>query len=390
MATHLDSDHHEIFVRALRHVLSTELAETTMAQLIDGLPLAEVVYNMRANLAYQDAAPCSHPFKMRLIELVASSIHQIAVLLFNNEPKLHNGDVETVVSWKAERREVVNPDGLKVWEGQLYPPHPTLFFHSDYEQYELYPNGLAEAAGYWAEDQIFGGVVLFDRGESGVEASHSNTTFRIWQPLETQFNALIDFLLADKSQETPPPSPFPLMASDDNRHRYDPWIAMDHHIYRDAWELDLPPREDYMSWRDCISTGDYPELEDMFTKIQAVAEGPCLDPDAAIPSAPPSPFLDPDHEITFAALANSSKEALDDPTQSQPMPGATDSGGEIHEGAGHENDDAKKSLSELTFAKEHKDMSSLATESDAGLEDTAHAGQGGTMADGQAKSTHEQ
>jgi hypothetical protein len=29
-----------------------------------------------------------------------------------------------------------------------------------------YPDGLADVAGYWAEDQIFGGVVLFDRSQS--------------------------------------------------------------------------------------------------------------------------------------------------------------------------------------------------------------------------------
>ncbi|KAK2609559.1 hypothetical protein N8I77_003055 [Diaporthe amygdali] len=30
---------------------------------------------------------------------------------------------------------------------------------------------VAELAGYWAETQIFGGVVLFDRGESGEECN---------------------------------------------------------------------------------------------------------------------------------------------------------------------------------------------------------------------------
>lgn len=34
-----------------------------------------------------------------------------------------------------------------------------------------YPNGWADAAGYWAEHHIFGGVLLFDRGESEEEVS---------------------------------------------------------------------------------------------------------------------------------------------------------------------------------------------------------------------------
>lgn len=44
-----------------------------------------------------------------------------------------------------------------------------MFFHVDYMDYDQYPNGLADIAGYWAEDRIFGGVVLFDRGDSGAE-----------------------------------------------------------------------------------------------------------------------------------------------------------------------------------------------------------------------------
>jgi hypothetical protein len=44
-----------------------------------------------------------------------------------------------------------------------------LFFHVDYMDHRQYPNGLADMAGYWAEDRIFGGVVLFDRGDSGYE-----------------------------------------------------------------------------------------------------------------------------------------------------------------------------------------------------------------------------
>lgn len=39
----LDEDHLVAYVRAIRNVLSTELAESTFAQLIDGLPLWDVV-----------------------------------------------------------------------------------------------------------------------------------------------------------------------------------------------------------------------------------------------------------------------------------------------------------------------------------------------------------
>ena len=48
---------------------------------------------------------------------------------------------------------------------------PIDFYHTSYEAYERYPFGLLNVVGYWAEDKLFGGVLLFDRGESGAEVS---------------------------------------------------------------------------------------------------------------------------------------------------------------------------------------------------------------------------
>lgn len=52
-------------------------------------------------------------------------------------------------------------------------PPPTLFWNGKYVDSSRYPNGLADVVGYWAETQIFGGVVLFDRGESEEEVSNN-------------------------------------------------------------------------------------------------------------------------------------------------------------------------------------------------------------------------
>jgi hypothetical protein len=46
----LDPEHHGILVHAIRHVLSTELAGLTMAQLVDGLPLASSGWDARGSL----------------------------------------------------------------------------------------------------------------------------------------------------------------------------------------------------------------------------------------------------------------------------------------------------------------------------------------------------
>ncbi len=43
----LDEDHRNLLVRAILRILETEIAETTYAQIIDGLPIADVVDDTR-------------------------------------------------------------------------------------------------------------------------------------------------------------------------------------------------------------------------------------------------------------------------------------------------------------------------------------------------------
>lgn len=106
---------------------------------------------------------------MRLVELVAVAIHSIAVTLFKLEPKSHTPEhIDFVTKW--DRPAGWNDSfGRKMWVEPFFPPRPTHFFHCEYLDFDLYPNGLADVAGYWAEDQIFGGVFVFDRGQSGTE-----------------------------------------------------------------------------------------------------------------------------------------------------------------------------------------------------------------------------
>lgn len=61
---------------------------------------------------------------------------------------------------------------------------PTHFMHDEYYHYEQYPQEVADVVGYWAEYHLFGGVVLFDRGESGTDVSEdylrlTNYTFLV-------------------------------------------------------------------------------------------------------------------------------------------------------------------------------------------------------------------
>ncbi|KAK4244759.1 hypothetical protein C7999DRAFT_17031 [Corynascus novoguineensis] len=302
----LDPEHCKILTHALQNVLSIGLAEITYAQLIDGLPTIDTVWEMRGIWApqghpllnhkklckdalerarkfrdefdpavlrfdslvrtefpspivvplllstdilqvmqrYQRAAPASREFKMRLIELVAAGIHQIAVILFQSDDKVHSKEhIHIVHSWKRE------PDWMDTGRREPvlfeYPdPPPTLFCHWDYINHEQYPYGLADVAGYWAEDRIIGGITVFDRGKSGTECNdiyiHSareDYTPRVSRLLESQFNDLIEFLLS----EQPSATPLPILPSEANEPRYDSWDAMAvHRIFRDPWERTIP------------------------------------------------------------------------------------------------------------------------------------------------------
>lgn len=47
--------------------------------------------------------------------------------------------------------------------------HYVKFYHRSYTLVKHYPFGILNVVGYWAETQVFGGVLLFDRGDSGLE-----------------------------------------------------------------------------------------------------------------------------------------------------------------------------------------------------------------------------
>lgn len=95
------------------------------------------------------------PFHLRLLELLAVSCHQIAVHVYQLDGVNHKHcEYE---KWINQPRDMTRWDSFR---------HPTAFCHTFYTAVEQYPNGVADVVAYWAEAKIFGGVVLFDRGES--------------------------------------------------------------------------------------------------------------------------------------------------------------------------------------------------------------------------------
>lgn len=87
--------------------------------------------------------------------------HQIGAYLFElddgNHPHSFYGD------WAQKVREE-RESGL---QSRKYTWAPRIaFVRRAYQCVNNYPRGTADMAGYWAEGKLFGGVVIFDRGES--------------------------------------------------------------------------------------------------------------------------------------------------------------------------------------------------------------------------------
>lgn len=105
---------------------------------------------------YQFAPVGSSLSRLPFIELIAVAVHTTAAYLF----KEVNGGLH-------QNEKYPSDEWYKEFSHRRRKPSPfSLWLYDDPGQY---PDGNADVAGYWAEDQIFGGIVLFDRGENGTE-----------------------------------------------------------------------------------------------------------------------------------------------------------------------------------------------------------------------------
>lgn len=229
--------------------------------------------------------------------MVAVAIHQIAVYLYSLDLNLGNHkDLVAWVSSKPNRRLYKRyPDGKL----------PTLFFHKQYENFRQYPQGIADIVGYWAEAQIFGGVVLFDRrGTTSVRnplpdvrlfalapckvlldvlhmltsltksdaiffhSNHRNVTYRIWKLLDKQRWELVRYLESDPETTDAASSPLPIHADSMNATRIDPEEPIEKTgVYRDPWERKALGNKDGDTRlsSSAFSTLDYTSREEFST-----------------------------------------------------------------------------------------------------------------------------
>ncbi|KAH7245733.1 hypothetical protein BKA59DRAFT_174148 [Fusarium tricinctum] len=301
----LEYDRGQILDRAVTNVLGTEVALLTYAQILDGLPteqslldstdvctrckdhpvlamkhneicpgfvekarefrakfdIAVLEFELKALDKFQNAENGSEEFKLRLIELTVVACHQIGAYLFGLDDGAHKHDLYN--NW----REMAMEERRNGVESRKYASiTPTAFSHRLYRHFEQYPRGLADVAGYWAESKIFGGIVVFDRGETETECKsiwiHGELVKgpkTLYPPTEEQFDNLVKFLTSFPNEDST--CPFPIHGTSVNRPRWDAYDAFTHqHIFRDKYERKLPSKPPR---RGCVDNSvDWPELED--------------------------------------------------------------------------------------------------------------------------------
>ncbi|KAK0384085.1 hypothetical protein NLU13_8174 [Sarocladium strictum] len=281
--------HRQTIVRAITSVLATDLALWTYAQIIDGLPLSNIAWDTRGSRlvpwhpinshetlcpgalekaksfrdefdpnslvfkpevlqAFGSSERSSRTFSLRLLEMTTSALHNIAVHLFQLKTELHD----------PSTTDGLGPEAVTLWEREpdewaRIEPHATLFVQTHFLAYEKYPDGIADMVGYWAEDRITGGVLLFDHSQAWSDDknpepnayTHPNrdkVTFRICQLLDDQQSQLLGFLTSKDGPGTTEThdGPLPMLPNLTNRVRVDQMDAIPvHQIYRDLWERPL-------------------------------------------------------------------------------------------------------------------------------------------------------
>ena len=94
---------------------------------------------------------------LRLLEISAASVHALAGMMHaSSHPKMNVFPDDPPALGKGNFRGFPG--------NRFY-----VDFHKYYVHFQNYPRGLLDVLGYWAESQIFGGVLLFERSKSGAQ-----------------------------------------------------------------------------------------------------------------------------------------------------------------------------------------------------------------------------
>ncbi|KAL1868299.1 hypothetical protein Daus18300_006023 [Diaporthe australafricana] len=257
--SNLDEPYRDAVATAISRVLSTEIAETTYAQIVDGLPLPEVLQDVYGDLICPD-----HPIHQhtQLKDGTPDTISRFRDDFGSKCPPIRRSGsaLQVVHTWTPAQDDY---HGSLWWRFNRDGPPATLFLHTWYRDHAQYPHGAADVAGYWAENRVLGGVVLFDREEASkvgagpdavyLHPDRAEVTYRICLLTDAQKKALLDFLLdppgtgssstrssgVSKQTQT---CPLPIIPDETNTQRVDPEEPIRcTGVYRDQWERAMPP-----------------------------------------------------------------------------------------------------------------------------------------------------
>ncbi|KAK4096841.1 hypothetical protein N658DRAFT_518987 [Parathielavia hyrcaniae] len=220
--------------------------------------------------SFQDSEPNSRAFYLRLIELTAVAVHQIAVFLYNQDTRVHDrhtSDPHYTIDGATlgDDEPYQQPDDYPLLA--LPPPWKTLFSHPYYVAESQYPDGLADVVETWRRCD--------DEGPGAPEpnfymhSARDDVTFRLWQVKDEEQEALAGFLLAPTSAPAAD-GPLPVLPTRSHRVRIDPDRAIvDRKVYRDVWERPLPLFNRDRDDRRPLNPDDYPEEGDRYARFWA-------------------------------------------------------------------------------------------------------------------------
>ncbi|KAK2759377.1 hypothetical protein FQN54_002855 [Arachnomyces sp. PD_36] len=183
--------------------------------------------NAKTVQLYQEAPLNSPSFNMHLLELIAIAVHEVA------------GNVYAAAH--RDRR----PHAPSVVYGGV---KSTLLSVDRYQREELYPNGIIDVVGYWAEARIFGGVVVPARGP---EVGARNCFGIYISPpgksdlFELSLSQIEEFVSRGNDRDNSLTLALPFTCQPE-AERVDPLKAIrELNIYRDVYELERSGVEPY-------------------------------------------------------------------------------------------------------------------------------------------------
>ncbi|KAK4097444.1 hypothetical protein N658DRAFT_569336 [Parathielavia hyrcaniae] len=262
----LDSEHADVFNLALGRLLSSDVAEATLSNILDyGLPTTDAWREFHSHGVRTPYLKRVRSFRRQFNPLQLS----FPITLLSAFDRTHRGtkhfELRLIELLGVADQEIVHRVHQEWRHQQLrktedYLP-PTAFWVRWYTNVEQYLNGVADMC-----RDLF------------LHAGYIRGPTTIFPPTPAQFPSLIDYLLGSEPG-APSTCPIPIRATTENRWRYDPWDSMSYNIFRDRHERKAPIRR--KPHRCVVSGGDWPEVGDehLVTLLQwEASQGMPVDP----------------------------------------------------------------------------------------------------------------